>query len=122
MLLLVSIMSGWVIFFVKKFTLEKCGLPPRRIYNSYRQNIYFQFFLLFTLFLMMVPMGWMLTQYPPSCGPFGPFNAPFGQGKQLYSAYAIIPEAVSKFPEFARSIASFVGSLAFVTIMVAVLG
>lgn len=62
MVIVVSIFSGWIIFIVKKFTLVNCGMPPKRIYNSFAQNIFFLLFLLLTLILMAFPVFFSLTR------------------------------------------------------------
>lgn len=61
MLIVVYILSGWIIFYVKMIVIRTCGLPPKRIYNSYQQNIYFLFFLLVMLGLMALPVFYGLT-------------------------------------------------------------
>ncbi len=61
--IMLALFSTVILFKVKKFVLIRCGLPPKRIYNSYTQNIYFQFFLLFTLGLMLLPVGWVFTRF-----------------------------------------------------------
>ncbi len=61
-LIILSLFMDAIIFFVKRITLSVCGLPPRRIYNSYTQNIYFLFFLLFALGLMVAPVYYGITK------------------------------------------------------------
>ena len=62
-LIVTSLLLSWFIFVVKKFVLVNCALPPKRIYNSYTQNIYFLVFLLLTLFMMILPVFFAITRY-----------------------------------------------------------
>ncbi|KAJ1500631.1 hypothetical protein HMI56_003711, partial [Coelomomyces lativittatus] len=68
----VGMFSTTVIFFVKKWTVQRYADPPRRIYNSYSQVIWFLLFMFITLILMMVPALFVLTLVQPSkqCGPY----------------------------------------------------
>jgi hypothetical protein len=60
---LVSSITVFVIFYLKKWSLLRFSAPPRRIYSSFTQRIYFLLFLLATLTLMALPIGYTMTGY-----------------------------------------------------------
>jgi hypothetical protein len=39
MAIIISLATSYLLFFIKKFVLVHCSLPPKRIYNSYTQNL-----------------------------------------------------------------------------------
>lgn len=105
MTVLTSVIAGVVIFYVKKFTLVTCGLPPRRIYNSYSQNIYFLSFLLLTLIMVSLPVFFSIVTFRPTNGPF----------ENLSSMYSLIPRTIESFgSKFFRELFLFIGSFGFV--------
>jgi hypothetical protein len=63
-----------------------------------------------------------MCSYKPSCGPFGPTSVPVGQGTQLPSMYDFFTNGVQTIPEFWKNLLNFIGSLAFVAILIAILG
>lgn len=115
MIIIVSLFTGYLLFFVKKFVLVSCSMPPKRIYNSYTQSLYFLGFQLLTLGLMIFPVFYSLTRMAPTCGPFGPDPYPAGQGRYLDSAYDFIRLAIASIDLlFFREIINFMGTIGFV--------
>ena len=115
---LTSLIAGVSIFFVKKFTLVHCGLPPRRIYNSYTQNYFFLFFLLVTLCLVALPVFYTLAAFPPKQGPYGPSQ----QSPPMTSSLDIIGRTVQSLNNsFFREMFTFFGSSGFIVPLVIVL-
>ncbi|KAI3645956.1 hypothetical protein MP228_008884 [Amoeboaphelidium protococcarum] len=114
-----SLLLGGITFYVKYLTLCYCGLPPRRVYNSYFQNIYFLMFLVLTLLLMAFPTFFSLTQFPPTSGPYS-----FAQQNNvtLSSIYSVIPNGVASMKsDFLRNLIQFIGSVGFIGPLIGVL-
>jgi hypothetical protein len=112
--IIVSIVTSVVQFYIKKLSLQYSGLPPKRIYNSHTQSIIFLFFLLVSLALMAVPAFFTLG-LRPSCGPFGPQQ----QDKQLNSVYAVLNIWIDQINStFFKDVFRFLGSLGFVLSLV----
>lgn len=121
MLIIVSLITGFLMFYVKSFTLSRCGLPPKRIYNSYAQNIYFLFVLLLTLALTAIPVFYSFTR-KPSCGPFSSLPAPKGQGMELTSVYDWVTQNINQADPGIKYALNFIGSIGAVAAVSVVLG
>lgn len=120
--ILISLVTGAALFFVKKFTLTTFGKPPRRVYNSYSQNIYFLLFLLLTLGLMAFPTFFSITQFKPTSGPYAPVVSATRANYTLAAIYQIIPDGIAEInSQFLRDAFSFLGSIGFVGPVICVL-
>ena len=130
MSIVVSCASLWAIFHVKKFVLVHCGLPPRRIYNSYQQNFFFSAVMLLTLGLMVFPVFFALTWYAhndlnssndqyfraqPMCGPFSEANRSAYGLTSLKAIYGIVEVTIDSFEsEALKQILRFLGTAGFI--------
>ena len=116
--MIASLIAGWMVFFVKKLTLTTCGLPPKRIYNAYKQSIVFSFFLLITLGLMTFPAIYSVTRMKPTCGPYSPAL----QMPPLDAIYEIIPRKIHSLGfTFIGNALTYVSSFEFLFTVIVIL-
>ncbi|KAK2188052.1 hypothetical protein NP493_146g05034 [Ridgeia piscesae] len=61
-----------VLMYVRSWAVVVCNLPPEGVFRASRSNNFFYAILVLMLFLVTVPMLYLLLQLPPStdCGPF----------------------------------------------------
>ncbi|KNE68767.1 hypothetical protein AMAG_13407 [Allomyces macrogynus ATCC 38327] len=109
-----AIFTTTVMFYVKKWTIIMFADPPRRIYNSYAQVIWFLMFMLLTLLLMAVPILFAVTYITPSkyCGPYRVFPGYTLTFNAREGAYTVIPKAIESMTDIAgKSVLNLIGSI-----------
>ncbi|KNE69276.1 hypothetical protein AMAG_13658 [Allomyces macrogynus ATCC 38327] len=109
-----AIFTTTVMFYVKKWTIIMFADPPRRIYNSYAQAIWFLLFMLLTLLLMAVPILFAVTYITPSkyCGPYREFPGYTLTFNAREGAYTVIPKAIESMTDIAgKSVLNLIGSI-----------
>ncbi|KAJ3374725.1 Transmembrane channel-like protein 4 [Allomyces arbusculus] len=109
-----AIFTTTIMFYVKKWTIIMFADPPRRIYNSYAQVIWFLLFMLLTLLLMAVPILFAVTYITPSthCGPYRVFPGYTLTFSAREGAYTVIPKAIESMTDIAgKSVLNLIGSI-----------
>ncbi|EPZ36648.1 hypothetical protein ROZALSC1DRAFT_26652 [Rozella allomycis CSF55] len=107
-----SMVANLILFHVKKLSLVRFTAPPKRIYSSYKQSIYFMLFMLTTLIFMMLLLGFVLTTVITSCGPH--------KSVRLITDY--INQVIATMPDTWNYIFSFIGTIGFLIPFILCLG
>ena len=100
---LIAVVTGMLIFYVKKWILLSFGSPPSRLYSSSAQVFYFVLFLSVTLVISAVPILYAITNLKPTIGPH------FG----LEYMYDALPRWVNSLNFGPRSFIGFLSTVTF---------
>eukprot|EP00055_Hartaetosiga_balthica_P017682 m.121343 g.121343 ORF g.121343 m.121343 type:complete len:747 (+) comp9376_c1_seq2:150-2390(+) len=69
---IISIFTNLIYFYFYVALVHGWYRPPSTRYDQSSNMSVFLFFLAVTLFLMVIPLAWALTEYNPNCGIYGP--------------------------------------------------
>ncbi|ORZ31556.1 hypothetical protein BCR44DRAFT_1487705 [Catenaria anguillulae PL171] len=109
-----SIATTTIIFYVKRYTVVSFAQPPRRIFNTYSQVIWFLMFMLLTLVLTAAPILFAVAILTPSsrCGPYRQIaenTISFAKGE---GAFTVIPKSIALMrDEAGKGVLNLLGSI-----------
>ncbi|KJE93414.1 hypothetical protein CAOG_04208 [Capsaspora owczarzaki ATCC 30864] len=92
-----------ITFYIRKFVYLRVSKQPRRFFSAARSNSFFLLTLLMTLILVFIPVGYILVDGQPSCGPH----------KNLDSIYSIVPYWLRRGPSWILAITNYLFTVAF---------
>ncbi|KAI9216996.1 hypothetical protein BC828DRAFT_408908 [Blastocladiella britannica] len=120
-----SLFTTTIIFYVKRFTVLRWAQPPKRIFNSYTQVIWFLVFMLMTLILMAVPALFAIAALQPSqtCGPYRVvpgYSFRFGVGE---GAFTVINKSINAMQDIGgKGVLNLFGSIVVIGPVLAAMG
>lgn len=93
-----------LLFYVKKFTVVRCCVPPQRMFRTASSSVLFHFMLLLGLFMAVVTLVVNINRFDPAgCGPFE------GNGNVLN----VTRECINTLPDPVKTTLSYISSEAF---------
>ncbi|TPX37348.1 hypothetical protein SeMB42_g06923 [Synchytrium endobioticum] len=111
---LLGVLTSFILFYVKHYTLIYFGEPPKIIHNSTKQVFWFLAFMACTLVLSGFPIWWAILRIPSSCGPHDPSTWPLTSAQgALRVMYDVIPKWANAMSGPAATFFSTISNIAF---------